>query len=652
VKALKIKKELLAAMGKTRSRLSKIFRKTTGFLWKNKKNFTSNFNQEQADKNLVYSLASSKIPNSEQMKHLNKTLSKKESLIIKIALGIALINLVYLGVRFYKNHTEQLPLFGGVYTEGLVGYPKNVNPLYSSNRDVDADLAKLIYSGLYRYDKNGTLVNDLAEKIETEDNKTFVVTLKKDLKWHSGETLTVDDVIFTFHLITNPDYNSPLRKSFSAVVIEKVSDNQIKFILPSAYAAFSDLLTFGIMPQSVWDNVSPDSALLNDLNLQPIGSGPYKFSSLIKSKQGEIKEYRLVVNDYYYGQKPYIKEIYFKFYPELGELISAFNDGDVLGLSYLPLSSKHSIVTQNSLNFHSLNSFQEDLLFFNADANKNLADLNIRRALALAIDKNSITKELFENFYQSIDGPLPANSFAYNDSVTKYSYNPEEANAKLEEAGWSRVIVSSENINSEAPEIKAIIAYASSTGEKTEGAWRFKKDKKDNVSLLTVKLTVVEGSESLVSAQRIKLYWDAIGVRTTLDLAPSSNISNLISSRSFETIIFGQILGADPDVFAFWHSSQVGNRGLNISGYKNDKVDQFLEAARISTDVNSRIDSYKEVQRIIADELPAIFLYEKKHIYVQSKKLKGFSSTTAVTPSDRFADVSNWFIKSNNKFSW
>ena len=112
------------------------------------------------------------------------------------------------------------------------------------------------------------------------------------------------------------------------------------------------------------------------------------------------------------------------------------------------------------------------------------------------------------------------------------------------------------------------------------------------------------------------------------------------------------MLGGDPDIFAFWHSSQTGSKGLNISDYKNDKVDKFLEDARVTADKNFRIDSYKEVQRIIADELPAIFLYEKNYIYVQSKKVKGFNSTAVINPSDRFAGISNWFLKSRNKFSW
>lgn len=645
MKPLKTKKELLAVIGKTRSRFSKFFGKMASVLLRKS-------SHEAADKNLVYTLASSKIPSSQQMKHLNKTLSKKESLIIRIALAIVLVNLVYLGIRFYNKHITVTPLPGGTYHEGVAGYPKTINPLYSTNRDVDRDLSQLIYSSLYKYDKNGQLVNDLAENIETSDSKTFVVTLKNNVKWHSGEALTVDDVIFTFNLITNPEYNSPLRKNFSSVSIEKVSDNQIKFTLPSAYAAFSGLLTFGIMPQSVWESVSPDSASLTDLNLQPIGSGPYKFKSLLKSKQGELKEYRLEINPNYYGQKPYIENIIFKFYPDSNELIAAFNDGDVDGIGYLPFALKPKLLAQNSLNFYSLNSAQEDLIFFRTDNNKNLADLNVRRALALSIDKNSLVKELFENFYKVIDGPLPVSSFAYNDQITKYNYDAVSANAKLDEAGWQRVIISAENLASDSSEVKAIIAYASSTSEKPEGVWRFKKDKKDNVELLTVKLSAVEGTDSLIAAGRVKTYWDAVGVHTTVDVVSSAEVANLISSRSFEALLFGQMLGGDPDVFAFWHSSQISGNGLNISGYKNDKVDGFLESARVRADKNSRIDGYKEVQRIIADELPVIFLYEKNYIYVQSKKVKGFGSTAVIDSSDRFADISNWFLKSRNKFSW
>jgi len=653
VNSLKTKKELLAVMGKTRNRFSKSFGKMISFLSKKNKRFSSvSLNQELADKNLVYTLASSKIPSSDQIKHLDKTLSKKERLAIKICLVIVLVNIAYLGVRFYDKHISITPISGGTYSEGVVGYPKTINPLYDVNRDVDSDLSALIYSRLFTYDASGQLVNDLADKIETSDNKTFVVTLKNNVKWHSGEALTADDVVFTFNLITNPDYRSPLLKNFSSVSIEKVSDSQVKFTLTNAYAAFPSLLTFGIMPQSVWENISADSAGLTDLNLQPIGSGPYKFSSLLKNKQGELKEYRLVANDDYYGKKPYIKNITFKFFPDSNELASALNDGSVMGIGYLSPDQKQSILAQNSLNFNSLNSSQENLIFFNSTNNKELADLEIRRALALAIDKNAIVKDVFDNFYKVIDGPLPVSSFAYSDQVTKYNFNPELANSKLDAAGWSKIVISGANVNSTSSEVEAIVAFASSTSEKTDGLWRFKKDKKGNVTLLTVKLSAVQDSDSWLVADKIKGYWEAVGVHTNLDSVTTDEINNLISSRSFEALIFSELLGGDPDIFAFWHSSQIGDKGLNIASYKNDKVDKLLENARVTTNKNERISNYGEVQKIITDELPAIFLYEKNYIYVQSKKVKGFNGTAIIQPSDRFAGAADWYVKSKNKFSW
>lgn len=653
MKSLKTKKELLAFIGKTRSRFAKFFSKFIIFLFKkNRKNLLNNFNREQSDKNLVYTLATSKIPSSEQMKHLNKTLSKKESWVIKIALIIVLVNLVYLGIRFYNNNVTLIPVSGGTYYEGVLGYPRNINPLYDLNRDVDHDLSRLIYSSLYKYDESGQLVGDLAQDIATDDNKSFIITIRNDVRWHSGDTLTVDDIVFTFRLITNSDYNSPLRKNFSEVELEKVSDNQIKFTLSSAYAAFPHLLTFGIIPQSMWENVFPDSAPLTELNLQAIGSGPYKFESLLKSKQGDIKEYRLVVNDDYYGAKPYIRNIVFKFYQEPGELIEALNSGDVLGISYLPLEQRKLLLTQNSLNFNSLNSSQEDLIFFNQENNKNLSDLKVRQALALAIDKQGIVRDIFDNFYKVINGPLPISSFAYTDEVTKYDFNQDAANAKLDEAGWSKIEINDENLGSDLPEIKAIKAYASSTAENVYGTWRFKKDSKDVVTILSIKLSFVDSNKYLQVSQKIKESWEAIGVKTILASATNAEIPNLVSSRSFEALIFGEILGGDPDIFVFWHSSQVGGKGLNISAYKNSEVDKLLEEARVAVDKSLRIEKYHQVQKIIAEELPVIFLYEKNYIYIQNKKLKGFKSTAVISASDRLAGITNWFVKYKNKFNW
>ncbi len=648
MKPLKTKKRWVAAWGKTKHRFSKGLKRTRLFSHKRGSGLT----QEQVDKDLVYALAQSKIPTSDQIKHLKKTLTKKESWIIRGAIILAVLSLSYLGVYLYKKHATPLPVAGGTYYEGVVGYPRNINPVYSQSREVDRDLARLIFSSLFQYDKDGKLVGDLAQSIETSDNKVFVVTVREDAKWHNGEKLTVDDIIFTFHLITSPDYNSPLQRNFIGVTVEKMADNQIKFTLPTVYVGFAHLLTFGIIPQNIWENVAPEFAALNDLNLEPIGSGPYKFTSIVKSKQGEIKEYRLEVNSDYYGAKPYLEKIIFRFYPESTELIGALNSGSVAGISSLSLEQKTSLIAQDSLNFHSLKTTQEDLIFFNPEKNKNLADLKVRRALAHAINKQELVDRVSSGFYTPANSPLTSLSEAYNDQVTKYDFNLGEADRLLNEAGWQKLIINSSNVEATTtPEIKAAVDFATANNQDPNGEWRFKKDDKDKVTLLTVRLSAVDGRVAYKAAEEVTKYWEALGVRVVLEKISVADVSGLISSRSFEAFVFGQVIGADSDLFPFWHSSQIKN-GLNIAAYKNEAVDKALADARVNPDVNARWDHYREVQRIIADEVPAIFLYEKNYIFVQDKSLKGFSGTAAVSASDRLSGVSDWFVKSRPSFSW
>ena len=271
-------------------------------------------NQAEIDKKLVYTLSPRKIPSGNQLKHLNKFLNPKENLIIKICLLLIFVNLVYLGVSFLKKYLVYSPVSGGEYIEGVVGYPKTINPLYAVNRDIDSDLSRLIYSSLFKYDQNGALVNDLTESVTINNNKEYIIKIKSNVYWQNGDKLTVDDILFTLDAIKNPDYRSPLRSSLSGVEVEKVDNETIKLTLGTPYAPFLEILTFGILPKNIWGNVSPSAAALSDLNLKPVGSGPYKFKSLLKNKEGDIKEYNLTVNDSYYSLKPYINNIKFKFF--------------------------------------------------------------------------------------------------------------------------------------------------------------------------------------------------------------------------------------------------------------------------------------------------------------------------------------------------
>jgi peptide/nickel transport system substrate-binding protein len=562
------------------------------------------FNQLGLDQKLVYSLSPRKIPNSEQLKHLKKFLNPKEYLIVKICLVLVLVNAIYLSVVFFQKHLKYSPVAGGEYIEGVVGYPKTINPLYAVNRDVDSDLSRLVYSSLFAYDQNGVLTKDLVESVTINNDVEYIIKIKEGVTWHNGEKLTADDVLFTIDAIKNTDYRSPLSSSFDGVNAEKVDDYTIKITLSSPYAPFLEVLTFGILPKNLWENISPSSAALSELNLKPIGSGPFKFKSLVKNKTGDLKEYNLVVNEDYYSQKPYIKNIKFKFFVDYVAATKSLNDNQIDGLNYLPFNERKEVLAKDSLAFNELIRPQIVSLFFNSNKDKALDNKAVRVALAQALDKDQIIKDVFAGIYKRADGPILENNFAYNDQIKKYNYSPEEAAISI-------------------------------------------KNK-----LASTTLTVVDSGTNVVVAQKIKYYWEKIGVAVQLKIISGEQAAGIIKNRDFEILLYGESVGGDPDVYAFWHSSQIGAKGLNLAGYNNPEVDKLLADARATTDIAARVAKYKKFQEDVTNDVPEIFLYTPTYTYVQSNKIKGFAGTTIIEPADRFAGVSNWYLKTSKKLTW
>ncbi|MFA6514112.1 MAG: ABC transporter substrate-binding protein [Patescibacteria group bacterium] len=561
--------------------------------------------QLDIDKRLVYSLSPRKIPNGSQFKHLNKFLNPRENLVIKICGVLILINVIYLGVVFVKKHILYTPTYGGTYIEAVVGYPKAINPLYAASRDVDNDLSRLIYSSLFKYDANGAIIEDLADNYQISDNKKeYLITIKNNVKWHNGENLTAADIVFTLNLIKDENYRSPLRNELANVTAEKIDEQTVKFILSEPYAPFLEMLTFGIIPKSIWENISPDAAGLTDLNLKPIGSGPYKFKSLVKSKSGDLKEYRLEVNPDYYNQKAYIKNIIFKFFADYVEAIKSFNGNQVDGLSYLPFNERQELLAKDSSNIFNLVRPQVVGVFLNKAKNKSLENKDLRIALAKAINKDRILTDVFSDVYQDADSPILKTSFAYNSNVTKYSYAPEEARKSLEGKAFKII------------------------------------------------LTVIDLNSNVAVAEKIKADWEAAGMTVELKAIPLEQAANIIKNRDFEALIYGQSVGGDPDEFAFWHSTQAGAKGLNITGYNNEEVDKLLVEARGAISDEDRKIKYNRFQEIITAEVPVIFLYSPTYSYVQSKKVKGFFGQAVIEPADRLSNISDWYINTNKKLTW
>lgn len=536
---------------------------------------------------------------------------------------ILLILVVFFGFaslwNVYVAKTDLLPAYGKKYTEALVGEPQFINPILISINDVDRDIAELVYSGLMQYDANGNLAPELAASYEVSENgKEYTFHLRNDVSWHDGKKFTADDVIFTISAIINSAYSSPLRSSWQGINVEKMDDFTVKFSLNNIYAPFLEKTVIGIMPKHIWEPIDPKTITLSTSNLSPVGTGPFKVEKLVKNRQGHITSFYLAANENYYKKRPYLDKVIFYFYDDEEQAVNAYQNGDVLGIAYVSPKNKE-LVSDRNTNIHILNIPKYFAVFFNQNQSVILSDKNIRKALALATDKDSIHKNIFVGETKIIDSPILPNLLGYNENVSKYTHNIEEAKEILKNSGW--------------------------TDQNGDGTLEKTLNKGKESVNLEINLATSDFTDLAKTAEIIKDEWAQIGVKVNIEHYSIEDLrQNIIKTRKYDALIFGEVLSQNPDPFAFWHSSQKKDPGLNLSLYSNKRVDQLLEEARQTLNDEKRSEKLKEFQKILTDEIPAIFLYSPNYLYPVNEKVKGIEVKNIAIPSKRFVNIENWYI--------
>ncbi|MCK4967576.1 MAG: peptide ABC transporter substrate-binding protein [Candidatus Aenigmarchaeota archaeon] len=584
-------------------------------IWKKIKNWLNNLfapkNQDTLDQQLVINLAPKKHPSMKQIKYLPKLLTWREKKIIKVLAGIIIISLLLLGINFYFNHTASVPASGGEYSEGLIGLPQFVNPVLSSINAVDADLSRLIFSGLLKY-QDGRLIPDLCQQYEiSDDKKTYTFHLRQNTFWHDGEPISANDIVFTVKTIKDPQIRSPLQASWQKIDVKQLDDYTVQFALSEPFAPFLSLLTFGILPEHIWKNIPSLQFYLTDFNSRPIGSGPWKFKSLTKNVLGLIKSYTLERNKQYYQQPPYLKELTFYFYPDFEQASSDLKANYLDALAFLP-----SYLNSELENIKYLRSYPTQLphyvgLFFNQANNALLNIKEIRQALSYGVDKQQIVSQTLNNQAKIINS---FNLGLSEDKLTnekKYTFNSQLAGDLLDQANFK--------IDQE-------------TGYR-------KKD--DQIIELTI--TTIDQAENQQIAEIIQENWQQLGIDVKIELIPKENIQKeIIRPRKYQILLYG-IITANDDLYSFWHSSQRQDPGLNLTCFNNREADQLLEEGRKITNEQIKAEKYSALANILANEVPAIFLYQPEHQYLINKKIKGIDINQLSIPSDRFNNSADWY---------
>ncbi len=530
------------------------------------------------------------------------------------ALLSALISAVFLAVDFMGKKTAVIPIAGGDYREGVIGQPVFVNPVLAGANDIDRDLVKIIFSDIF----------DLTENYKIGANgKVFNVRLKDNVFWQDGKAIVSDDVVFTVKTIQNPDSRSPLYSAWQGIEVQRVSEREIKFILPFPYSFFENTLRdLRPVPKHVFENIPVANYRLSGYNLEPIGSGPFKFVSFDKRRDGFITDYYLERSENYFGKSPYLNRLNFRFYGDKKDLIGAFNKGEIDGVGGLNYDDLAEIKTSHKV--FNLRSSKYYALFFNANTPA-LKEKNVRSALNLAVDKSKIIKDVFGGLATEVGGPLMPQIEGYAPDVYRaHEFSTVKADQILEESGW---VVGDDGIRSK------------------------QKNSKEEPVRLEFNLVVPDISFLTKTAEIIREDWLKIGVKLNLAVKSSVEINEeIIRTRGYEMIIFGNVFGVNPDIFSFWHSSERFYPGLNLAMYHDKTVDGLIEAAREEIDEERKQRYLSNLQTAIIGDAPAIFLFSPNYFYVSKNLLKGFEEKYVPFSSDRFENIEKWYVKTTRIF--
>ena len=561
------------------------------------------------------------IPYGAKITKVIKAFSLTEKTIFFIFTIVFVISSLSLLYQVNKLFLVAVPDYGGSLTDGIIGSPRFINPILSSS-DIDKDLSSLIYSGLLKISHKGELIPDIAESYTISNNGlVYTFRLKDNVFFHDGVKLSADDIMFTIEKAQDPELKSPRETNWSSVRVEKIDEKTVSFTLKQAYSPFIQNLTLGILPKHIWKTASIEEFPFSQFNTQPIGTGPFKIDSITYTSSGLPSEYHLVSFDKYSLGRPYITNLTIKSFQKEKDIIEALKNEKIESvhsispkvLSDLKIANDEVILSPLPRIFG---------VFFNQNVAPVFINKEVRVALDIATDKKMIVDSILGGFGQIIAGPVPLRNIADTNigEVGTEINRTEKAKALLVKNGW-----------------------------KQDANGIFEKKDKKGTTRLSFSISTGDATELRETAYLLQNQWQQIGAEVEVKIFGIGDLNqNIIKPRKYDSLLFGEIVGRNLDLYPFWHSSQRNTPGLNIALYTNIKVDKLLENIRKTTDPEQQKTYLNSFNKEIANDVPAVFTYSPYFIYIIPKKVQNVTLGTLASPSERFSNVSEWYIETNN----
>lgn len=522
-------------------------------------------------------------------------------------------------LSFRELYAHNAPARGGSYSEGVLGPLETLNPIFARN-SAEKSAARLMFASLYNYDTTGHIKGDLAESVTVNEAETeYTVKLRRNLKWSDGAPLDARDVVFTVNLLKDARTQSSIT-GWQSINVKQVDERTVQFTLPAPYAPFMHALTFPILPQHSLSEVNPAELREHGYGKSPVTSGPFAMRILQNANaDGSKKVLHLVANSQYHHGAPKLDRFQLYVYPTRDEITKGLKTSEIMAtpeLSYMAQSDqiRHMYASRS----YAINDGVYAL--FNTQSEV-VSSRKVRQALVQSINTQAL-REKFAFAKKPLHGPI-IDDQVDGQLAGRLPYDTEAAKKLLDEEGW-----------------------------KVVGNQRKKGEQVLQLSFVTLK-----GSDFETIARELVKAWQET-LHVTVDLRvvdPNDASQNVLQSvlrpRGFDVLLYELVLGGDADVFAYWHSSQANQSGLNFANYNSAVADDALAAGRTKQNAKQRVSKYQAFTKHWQSDVPALALYQVQLDYIHLRSVSALGeSVRLVYPTDRFADVIYWTVRQDSVY--
>jgi peptide/nickel transport system substrate-binding protein len=480
------------------------------------------------------------------------------------------------------------PAYGDILVRGDIGDASNLIPLLASDSP-SHNIAGMVYNGLAKYDKNMNIVGDLAKSWDiSTDGLVITFHLRKGVKWHDGQPFTAADVLYTYQVTVDPKTPTAYAGDFLKVKkAEVIDDYTFRVIYDKPFAPA--LISWGssILPRHL---LMGTDITKSKLSRHPIGTGPYKFKEWIAGQK-----IVLISNPDYFEGRPYIDGHITRIIPDTATMFLELRAQGISLMGLTPLQytrqTENNLFRQNFNKYRYL-SFAYTYLGYNLKSPL-FTDKRVRQAISYAVNKEEIISGVLLGLGKPATGPYKPGTWAYNEKVKIYQYNPQKAKELLRAAGWKKI--------------------------NKEGI--LEKDGRP----FSFELITNQGNETRQKcAEIIQRQLKEVGIDLKIRILEwAAFINDFINKRRFEAVILGWTIPLDPDAYDVWHSSKTAPEELNFISYKNNEADAMLEKARSTFNQNERKKYYNRFQEILAEDQPYTFLYVPDELIIINNRFRG-----------------------------